>query len=96
MLIEPRVSSLYQGFINSNPAIQPTTIGGVWYTAPPPTQEIPKLVVIHFHGGAYVTRQMESGWGPEVLSKAMNCPVLQPQYRLSAEENSSFPAAVQD
>ncbi|PQE32438.1 alpha beta hydrolase fold-3 domain containing protein [Rutstroemia sp. NJR-2017a WRK4] len=57
------------------------------------------MVVIHFHGGAYVlggARQMESGWGPEVLSKRMGCPVLQVQYRLAIEPNSCFPAAVQD
>ncbi|PQE13336.1 alpha beta hydrolase fold-3 domain containing protein [Rutstroemia sp. NJR-2017a BVV2] len=39
---------------------------------------------------------MESGWGPEVLSKRMGCPVLQVQYRLAIEPNSCFPAAVQD
>jgi len=39
---------------------------------------------------------MESGWGPEVLAKHMKGPVLQVQYRLSAEEAAHFPAALQD
>jgi acetyl esterase/lipase len=39
---------------------------------------------------------MESGWGPEVLAKHMKGPVLQVQYRLSVEEASYFPAALQD
>ncbi|KAL4970917.1 Alpha/Beta hydrolase protein [Aspergillus stella-maris] len=39
---------------------------------------------------------MESGWGPTVLSSALSCTVLQPQYRLSVAENASFPAALQD
>lgn len=91
--------SPYRGIIDSNPAIRPVTIGSVWFTSPPPAGETPKMVVIHFHGGTYVldgARQMESGWGPEVLSKYMGCPVLQVQYRLSIEENSCFPAAIQD
>lgn len=99
MVIEPGSSTLYQGILNINPAIQPKKLGAVWYTALPPAGEIPKLVVIHFHGGTYVlggARQIESGWGPEVLSKAMDCPVLQPQYRLSGQKHSSFPAAIQD
>lgn len=41
-------------------------------------------------------RELEGGWGPRVLSKRMDCPVLLPQYRLSVEENACFPAALQD
>lgn len=57
------------------------------------------MVVIHFHGGAYVlggARTLESGWGPKILSKHMGCPILQVQYRLAIEKNSCFPAAIQD
>ncbi|PQE14499.1 alpha beta hydrolase fold-3 domain containing protein [Rutstroemia sp. NJR-2017a BBW] len=101
VVIDPPSTSIsfYRGIIGSNPAIQPITIGGVWFTSPPPSGQTPKMVVIHFHGGAYVlggARQMESGWGPEVLSKRMEYPVLQVQHRLAIEPNSCFPAAVQD
>ncbi|QSZ36886.1 hypothetical protein DSL72_006769 [Monilinia vaccinii-corymbosi] len=90
--------ALYCDIIDSNPAIRPITIGAVWFTSPPPPGKTPKMVVIHFHGGAYVlggARQMESGWGPEVLSKRIGY-VLQVQYRLAVEQNSCFPAAIQD
>ncbi|CAD6440052.1 cae8f845-da4f-4bbd-acbc-62b3a0bd3cf4 [Sclerotinia trifoliorum] len=90
--------ALYCGIIDSNPAIRPIPIGAVWFTSPPPLGETPKIVVIHFHGGAYVlggARQMESGWRPEVLSKRIGY-VLQVQYRLAIEPNSCFPAAIQD
>ncbi|KAH8588684.1 Alpha/Beta hydrolase protein [Bisporella sp. PMI_857] len=95
----PSGESPVRGLLTSNPAIRPVTIGGVWYTAPPAADAIPKLVAIHFHGGAYVVggaRKMEGGYGPEILSRALGCPVLQPQYRLAVEENSSFPAAIID
>jgi len=39
---------------------------------------------------------MESGWGPEVLTRHIKGFVLQPQYRLASEEGCCFPAAVQD
>lgn len=91
--------SPYAGIANSDPAIAPCTIGGVWYASAPKPGEVPARVVLYFHGGAYVmggVRQYEGGWGPRVLSKAMACPVLLPQYRLSVEDNASFPAALQD
>jgi acetyl esterase/lipase len=84
----------YTGIANSDPAINPCTIGGAWYASAPKPGE-----VLYFHGGAYVmggVREYEGGWGPRVLSNAMACPVLLPQYRLSVEDNASFPAALQD
>ncbi|KAH8433895.1 uncharacterized protein LDX57_011531 [Aspergillus melleus] len=95
--------TIYRDILLSNDQIQPLPVGAVWYTAPsvpqPSLSTPPARLAIHFHGGAYVlggARQMESGWGPEVLSTALSCPVLQPQYRLSVAENASFPAALQD
>lgn len=41
-------------------------------------------------------REYEGGCGPRVLSNAVACPVLLPQYRLSVEDNASFPAALRD
>jgi acetyl esterase/lipase len=85
--------------VNTDPAIVAGVVGGAWYADVPKKGESPKRVVIYFHGGAYVlggVREYEGGWGPRVLSKSMGCPVLLPQYRLSVEENASFPAALQD
>ncbi|PQE16181.1 alpha beta hydrolase fold-3 domain containing protein [Rutstroemia sp. NJR-2017a BVV2] len=39
---------------------------------------------------------MESGWGPLILAKHLQGPVLQVQYRLAIEDLSYFPAALQD
>jgi hypothetical protein len=44
-------------------------------------------------GGA---RPLEGGWGPELLSHRMACPVLTPQYCLAVEDHASFPATLQD
>ncbi|KAJ0414699.1 Alpha/Beta hydrolase protein [Aspergillus carlsbadensis] len=41
---------------------------------------------------------MQAGWGPTALSKALACPVLLPEYRLStkSDRSTTFPAALQD
>ncbi|KAI9039190.1 uncharacterized protein KD926_009824 [Aspergillus affinis] len=103
-VIQPSTPSfLYRNILLSNDQIHPLPVGAIWYIAPsiplPSFSSPPARIVIHFHGGAYVlggARQMESVWGPVVLSKALSCPVLQPHCRLSVAENASFPAALQD
>ncbi|KAJ5140967.1 hypothetical protein N7448_004375 [Penicillium atrosanguineum] len=89
----------YTGLVNHDPAIVPCPVGGVWYAESPKPGEVPERVIIYFHGGAYVlggVREYEGGWGPRVLATRLACPVLLPQYRLSVDENASFPAALQD
>ncbi|PWY93604.1 alpha/beta-hydrolase [Aspergillus sclerotioniger CBS 115572] len=89
--------ALDRGILRSVPSIRPNPIGAVWYPALP--SKPPNCVILHFHGGAYVlggARRKQNGWGPRILSQHTNLPVLQPQYRLSVEENASFPAALQD
>ena len=94
-------STIYRG-IADHSIVRPVTIGAAWYPArysPSPQDEPPQKITIHFHGGAYVLggcRELESGWGPVVLAKHMKGPVLQVQYRLSVEDASYFPAALQD
>ncbi|CAG8952287.1 hypothetical protein HYFRA_00001030 [Hymenoscyphus fraxineus] len=99
VVITPPSLSPYRGITTINPLIRPLPIGGVWYNHPPPFNEPPKGVIIHFHGGAYVlggAREMESGWGPTLLAQRTGLPVLQVQYRLSSDAATTFPAAVQD
>ena len=101
IVIKPpsKLPSPYIGIVNHDPAILPRPVGGVWYVESPKQDEVPTRVVIYFHGGAYVlggVREFEGGWGPRVLATRLGCPVLMPQYRLSVEENASFPAALQD
>ena len=89
----------YQGILRSDPAICPVPIGAVWYPAAPAQDQPPRRLILHFHPGAYVLfgpRPSETGWGPENFSKQSGWPVLSVQYRLSLEEHTSFPAAVQD
>ncbi|KAL4901563.1 hypothetical protein BDW74DRAFT_159719 [Aspergillus multicolor] len=93
--------STYGGVLGVNLAIRPTKLAAFWYNAPPPPDTVPELVVLHFHGGAFVmggARPAEAGWGPSALSKRLNCPVLLPQYRLSnaIDRTTAFPAALQD
>lgn len=79
------------------PSIRPVPIGAVWHPALPSSK--PARVVLHFHGGAYVVggvRLNINGWSPSILSDVMKSHVMLPQYRLSMEENASFPAALQD
>ncbi|KAL4741652.1 Alpha/Beta hydrolase protein, partial [Aspergillus similis] len=100
--IEYRKSSPYVGVLASNPAINPAPIAGFWYDSPPPVDQTPGLVVLHFHGGAFVlggARPADAFCsGPIALSKRLDCPVLMPQYRLSnsRDRTTCFPAALQD
>ncbi|KAL2851095.1 Alpha/Beta hydrolase protein [Aspergillus pseudoustus] len=93
--------SAYTGVLTIDPTIRPCPIAGFWYESAPPADKIPELIVIHFHGGAFVTgsaRPSEAGWGGDALSKRLQCPVLMPQYRLSdtRDRATTFPAALQD
>ncbi|KAL3495028.1 Alpha/Beta hydrolase protein [Aspergillus germanicus] len=91
----------YTGVPEVNRRIRPAEIAAFWYEFPPPAGKVPELVVLHFHGGAFVlggARPMECGWGPKDMSKRLKCPVLVPQYRLSdaRDPTTAFPAALQD
>ena len=56
----------------------------MWYPRPVnPNTDSEKLVVLHFHGGAYVLggcRPTQGGHAPEILAKAFNGVALAPQY----------------
>ncbi|KAL4996714.1 Alpha/Beta hydrolase protein [Aspergillus recurvatus] len=100
--IEHPSSSPYVGVLAIDPAICPSQIAGFWYESPPPEDKTPALVVLHFHGGAFVLggARPADGFcsGPIALSKRLSCPVLMPQYRLSnsRDRTTCFPAALQD
>jgi acetyl esterase/lipase len=99
--LTPYSDAAYTGVPEVNGRIRPAEIAGFWYESPPPAEKVWKLVVLHFHGGAFVlggARPMECGWGPKDLSKRLKCPMLVPQYRLSdsRDPTTAFPAALQD
>lgn len=97
--IQPADKDLYRGPL-ADSQIRPATIGGIWLPGPyEPTRDKGKRVVLHFHGGAYVT--MSPRWpnmqsGPKMLEKEMSAVVLCVQYRLSSHPGGRFPAALQD
>lgn len=97
--IEPGKPELYRGVL-SHEVVKPAKIGGMWYPRPlSPETDRDKLVVIHYHGGAFVLggcRPSQGGFAPDVLAKTFNGVAFAPQYRLAWEPSSHFPAAIQD
>lgn len=99
--IAPAEKAYYTGQTTADPEIKPEAVGATWNPAPFSAQDRNDArVVLHFHGGGYVIgdgRDHDTGF----LAKTMlaNTPakyVLCPQYRLSCNAGSRFPAALQD
>ncbi|KAJ5094366.1 Alpha/Beta hydrolase protein [Penicillium angulare] len=101
IVINPSSSTtkeVYAGTLVQDSLIQPLPIGAAWYSTTP--SKPPRRLILHFHPGAYVLcgpRPSEGGgWGPSSLSELSEWPLLSVQYRLSLDENTHFPAALQD
>ncbi|MCJ1333834.1 hypothetical protein MMC10_010540 [Thelotrema lepadinum] len=97
--IDSGKAELYRGILKDT-KVRPTKIGGMWYPRLlDSTADSNKLVVLHFHGGAYVLggcRPLQGGYAPETLAKTFDGVALAPQYRLAWQENGHFPAPIQD
>ncbi|KAA8651355.1 hypothetical protein EYZ11_000961 [Aspergillus tanneri] len=95
----PVARYFYIGVLGANPAIRPTLLAGFWYPSPPQGMLLPP-VVLHFNGAFVLggARPDDVGWGPLMLNKRMNFPVLVPEYRLSnsRDRTTRFPAALQN
>ena len=80
--------------------VSPSIIGGTWFPRPfSLTDDIRKTVILHFHGGAFVIgdgRQASMGAGAGLLIEYTSAKFFAPQYRLSSDPISPFPAALQD
>ncbi|KAE8317913.1 alpha/beta-hydrolase [Aspergillus transmontanensis] len=91
-------SVVYKGTLTSVPAVQPMSVGAVWYPTAP--VQPPRKLIIHFHPSAYVLFGPRPGdgcgWGPTKFSELSGWPILSIQYRLSLDADKTFPAAVQD
>lgn len=93
--------SYYAGALNADSEILPQRIGGTWYPRAP-TPGTTGLVVLHFHGGAYVIgdgRTKDAGFAAKTLIAELGATaVFAPQYRLAsqADRRAKFPAALQD
>ncbi|OTB07855.1 hypothetical protein M426DRAFT_317744 [Hypoxylon sp. CI-4A] len=100
-LIRPSPEDVYKGPLASE-IIKPATIGGTWFPRAPGGRHLAsKLVVLHFHGGAFVKgdgRTEYSGFPSKLLIERGGVDfVLSVQYRLSAYGGTNgFPAALQD
>ena len=99
VVLPPAPSSLYIGPLSST-EVEPATTGGTWYPhLYDPDTDSEQRVVLHLHGGAYVTigaRDGDLDTARQVLVDGMQSMVFFPQYRLSTYPNSQFPAALQD
>lgn len=101
--IEAPSDTLFSGVLAPTGAVKPTPVKGVWLpgalSSTSPNLEDEK-VIIHYPGGAFVTTLGPEGSGrpaSEVLTKHLKATkVLWAQYRLAANEQTCFPAAVQD
>lgn len=80
--------------------ISPSIIGGTWFPqAFNSTDDRGKTIILHFHGGAFVIgdgRQASMGAGARLLVKHMSVKFFAPQFRLSSNPSSPFPASLQD
>lgn len=95
----PTDLQIYTGLLQ-DPEIQPKTTGGCWFPTPYNAGDEAQAVVLHFHGGAYVSGQGRAKdnirIGAGMLAKHLNSKVLCPSYRLASNEHGGFPAALQD
>ncbi|KAF7910738.1 uncharacterized protein EAF01_002247 [Botrytis porri] len=100
-LVPIKPSSLpgvYKGICDDK-EIKPATICGYWYPSSYNAEEDKtKKVVLHFHGGAFVTgdcRPNKSGYAADLLTQHIG-KTLMVSYRLSSNPDGRFPAALQD
>lgn len=100
--IDPPAAPFFSGVLAST-AVKPRPVKGVWLpgalssTSPDLQHE---KVIIHFPGGAFVITFGHEGSGrlvSGILNKHLEASkLLWAQYRLAADEETCFPAAVQD
>lgn len=101
-LAQPGGADLYAGVLTPG-ATQPAAVGGLWYPSPlfPGSADIEdEKVVLHFPGGAFVMGfgQDENGQNiSHAMSKYLNATrTFLAQYRVSVDDATRFPAALQD
>ncbi|KAL8728782.1 MAG: hypothetical protein Q9166_005160 [cf. Caloplaca sp. 2 TL-2023] len=95
----PSQKDIYRGVLDDR-EIKPVEVGGTWYpTVYGPGDAKRKAVILHFHGGAFVTgdgRQSDLGHGAHLLTSHTDCWVFGLTYRISSNPGCRFPAALQD
>ena len=95
--ISPSPNHIYHGLL-ADLEVRPTVTGGTWYPSPYKKGD-EQIVILHFHGGAYVTsegRSSDIDFEAKTLVGNLNVKALFPSYRLASNKSSHFPAALQD
>ncbi|KAI4133639.1 MAG: hypothetical protein LQ338_000151 [Usnochroma carphineum] len=91
---------IYRRGVVNDAEIRPVEIGGTWYPSVyNPNDERRKKVILHFHGGAFITgdgRTADLGYGAHLLTSHTPAYVLGVQYRIASNPRCRFPAALQD
>jgi acetyl esterase/lipase len=98
VLVQPGPSELYRGILKDE-VVKPSPMPAMWFPEPIDKSAKNRTVVIHFQGGAFVTAAdpQQTGQLPSSLfAKKMNATTFYAQYRLSRNNETRFPAAVQD
>lgn len=97
--IDPPAAPYFSGVLAPT-AITPCPVKGVWLPEALSSISADEKVIIHFPGGAFVITFGHEGSGrlvSGVLNKHLKASkLLWAQYRLAADEETCFPAAVQD
>ncbi|OTA98428.1 hypothetical protein M426DRAFT_42637, partial [Hypoxylon sp. CI-4A] len=100
-LAEVADASMYPTLLDYG-TVKPVSVGGLWFSGPP-RQETDlryEKVILHFPGGAFVLAYGTEGTGKDVASamtqhlKATR--TFLAQYRVSTNQSTRFPAALQD
>ncbi|KAI0970095.1 Alpha/Beta hydrolase protein [Xylaria arbuscula] len=101
-LAELAETDLYSGVLAPGEAT-PACVGGLWYPAPllaGSSDVRTAKVVLHFPSGGFVRAYGQESWGKSVSSAVLDFStadyIFFAQYRLSVDNATRFPAALQD
>ncbi|ETS78492.1 hypothetical protein PFICI_10554 [Pestalotiopsis fici W106-1] len=104
-LVQPAEAELYRGVLNLNGSIHPAAVGGIWYPSPlakitPAPESEKEKVVLHFPGGAFVLAFGTDANGQDIsgiMKQHLHASkTFLGQYRVSSNDETRFPAAIQD
>ncbi|KAI0202650.1 alpha/beta hydrolase fold-3 domain-containing protein [Astrocystis sublimbata] len=98
-IVKPSPLDVYKGLLAK--VTKPATIGGTWYPEVPSADITAKIVVLYFHGGAYIEGdgrdKICKPVADRLIAKSGVDAMFSVQYRLSGYKGQNpFPAALQD
>jgi acetyl esterase/lipase len=96
VIVQPGPAEKYQGVLKSSNML-PVPMPAIWFPKRYSNEDV--TVVLHFQGGAYVTAPKPKDTGPAAskpYDKELGAFTFFAQYRISRDETSRFPAALQD